>query len=185
MALLSAPMVPICISARFTIEVNTWTNFSVFNLVWFNFISGRWCFDIQFIFWFEFLAIVGSAHANISSGITLLCIWDNQLNTLLLQIENKKYWSIFWFRCNVIANHCVHISFGLTWILLGSRRSPSLFHVTVLSGDDDLQSTAIESPGCKYERAGSNFTYGTDGTNGSNPCWDATMFIERVEKLYL
>lgn len=62
-------------------------------------------------------------------------------------------------------------------MLLGSRWSPSLFHVTVLSGDDDLQSTVIESPGCKYERAGSSLIDGTTGTTGSNPFWDATILI--------
>lgn len=66
-------------------------------------------------------------------------------------------------------------------MLLGSLRSPSLFHVTVLSGDDDLQSTAIESPGCKNERAGSNFTYGAKGVFSG--C-DA-KFVHAMKKCYM
>lgn len=63
------------------------------------------------------------------------------------------------------------MSMELTWKLPGSLRSPSRFHVTILSGDDDRQSTTIESPGCKYDRAGSNCTYGATGYVGS--CCDA------------
>lgn len=48
----------------------------------------------------------------------------------------------------------------LTWKLLGSRRFPSRFHMTGLSGVDDWQLTTIESPGCKNERAGSNLICG-------------------------
>lgn len=52
--------------------------------------------------------------------------------------------------------------------------------MTLLSGDDDLQSTTIESPGCKYERAGSNFTYGANGTNDD---WDAAHTHTHKEKI--
>lgn len=44
--------------------------------------------------------------------------------------------------------------------MLGSRRFPSRFHMTGLSGVDDWQLTTIESPGCKNERAGSNLICG-------------------------
>lgn len=120
------------------------------------------------------MAFASTAHTYIPAGVTFLCICDDQLNTLLLQLEKKTNWCIKLKKNrNLLPKHLC----ALTRILVGSVRPPSLFHVTVLSGDDDLQSTAIESPGCKYDRAGSNFTVSTGG--GSKPCWDAIICIER------
>lgn len=91
-------------SARITIEYNICANFSVFKLGWLDFISGWWGFDIQFIFRIKFLSIAGSAHANVSSGITWLSICDNQLNTLLLQNESKML-----HKTEAMIDVCIHL----------------------------------------------------------------------------
>lgn len=172
MTLLTTPMVSVGKSAWFTVQYNIWTSFGMFNLWGFDFITSWWHFNIQFVFWFEYLAIAWCALTNVSSSIIALSICNDQLNSLLLKMQKKKksihsklYWNMF---------HFIQIKVFLTWKLLGSLWCPSLFHVTELSGDDDLQSTTIESPGCNNERAGSNFTYGAEGTNDD---WDAVFFL--------
>lgn len=87
--MLSWPMESRRMSICVAFKRNRWSNLSIFNFGWFDFISGRFLLDIQYVFRFRLLAIVGIADAAITSSVLRLNIRDNKTVALLLEKEEK------------------------------------------------------------------------------------------------